>query len=76
MGMPFRDIWGLCKGRIQKCSNNASDFFLDPLGVVLSKRSRQEEDGVLEEGSERCRKRVAFSDNLTVEAAGQPRRQP
>nr|POE89688.1 hypothetical protein CFP56_38072 [Quercus suber] len=25
---------------------------LDPLGVVLSKRSRQEEDGVLEEGSE------------------------
>ena len=43
-----------------------SGMVLDPLGVVLSKRSRQEEDGVLEEGSERCRKRVAFSDNLTT----------
>lgn len=26
---PFaRNVWGLCKGRIQKCSNTASDFFL------------------------------------------------
>ena len=53
-----------------------SSMVFDPLGVVLSKRLRQEKDGVLEEGSERCRKRVAFLDNLTVEADGQPHRQP
>nr|POE75834.1 hypothetical protein CFP56_05104 [Quercus suber] len=34
-----------------------SNMVLDPLGVVLSKRSRQEEDGVLEEG--RCRDTIS-----------------
>ena len=44
-----------------------SSKVLEPLEVVLSKHLRQEKDGVLEEGSERCRKRVVFSDDLTVE---------
>ena len=47
-----------------------SSKVLEPLGVVLSKHSRQEKDGVLEEASERCRKRVVFSDDLTVEVDG------
>lgn len=49
---------------------------LEPLGVVLSKHSRQEKDGVLEEVSERCKKRVTYSNDLTMEADGQPRQQP
>ncbi|KAK9991527.1 hypothetical protein SO802_026512 [Lithocarpus litseifolius] len=41
-----------------------SSMVLDPLGVVLSKRSRQEEVGVLEEGSERCKKRAREVVNM------------
>ncbi|XP_030939934.1 uncharacterized protein LOC115964836 [Quercus lobata] len=36
-----------------------------PLEVVLSKRSRQDEDVVLEEANERCKKRTIFSNDLT-----------
>ena len=44
--------------------------------MVLSKRSRQDGDEVLEEANERCKKRAVFSNDLTVEANGQHRRQP